>query len=87
MKKLIDISPKEPIYSEHSELFDSLTEVIEFLNSRVDGLWSIKEKDIVGIFDLTSAKKVKVKLKVEKKSQPRQVIIERKDMGRKRICN
>lgn len=75
---VIDTSAKETIYSEHSVLFDSLSEVMEFLNSRIDGLWSIKEKDIVGIFDLTSAKKVKVKLKIEKKSQPRQVVIEEK---------
>lgn len=75
LQAVVETFPKETIYSECSILFDSVSEVIEFLNSSIG---FIEENNIIGIYDLTTAKRVKVKLKIEKKSQPRQVIIEEK---------
>ena len=65
-----------------AEPFATLYDVLERLNGKnVFGkpIVMIEEKNIIGIYDLVSGGKVKLKLNTEKKSTPKKIVVEAKE--------
>lgn len=75
----------KPYWEDNIEGFYSLQEALDWLNIK-SGNWRyahpstrITENELVGIYDISKAKKIEVKIVKEKKSKPKEIIIEKEE--------